>query len=76
MLAWYLSSIFRPMAARTMIFYEKVLSEAKDNALQDMEEKTNTLGANLIIGIDLDYEVIGRNGSMLMVSASGAAVRV
>ena len=56
--------------------YEKVLNEAKENALNEMEEKASELGANAIIGIDLDYEVIGKNGSMLMVSASGTAVRV
>lgn len=56
--------------------YEKVLSEAKDNALEEMEASAAALGANAIIGIDLDYEVLGKSGSMLMVSASGTAVRV
>ncbi len=56
--------------------YEKVLSEAKDNALEEMEARAAALGANAIIGIDLDYEVLGKSGSMLMVSASGTAVRV
>lgn len=54
--------------------YERVLSEAKDNALQEMQERAKRLGSNAIIGIDLDYETIGSTGSMLMVSASGTAV--
>ena len=51
--------------------YEKVLREAKDEA---MRERAQMLGANAIVGIDLDYETIGANGSMLMVAASGTAV--
>ena len=54
--------------------YEKVLKKAKDNALQEMEEKAKALGANAVIGIDLDYENIGKKGGMLMVVATGTAV--
>jgi uncharacterized protein YbjQ (UPF0145 family) len=54
--------------------YEEVLREAKDNALAEMEEKARQLGANAIVGIDLDYETVGTNGSMLMVTSSGTAV--
>ncbi len=54
--------------------YEKVLKEAKDTAIQEMKEKAQLLGANAVVGIDLDYETIG-NG-MLMVVASGTAVSV
>lgn len=54
--------------------YEKVLREAKDTALREMEEHAVELGANAIVGIDLDYEAIGQNGSMLMVTCSGTAV--
>lgn len=54
--------------------YEKVLREAKDTALREMEERAVELGANAIVGIDLDYEAIGQNGSMLMVTCSGTAV--
>ena len=54
--------------------YEKELRRAKDLALQQMVEQANALGANAVIGIDLDYETIGQGGSMLMVSASGTAV--
>lgn len=56
--------------------YEEGLREAKDIALREMQEQANQLGANAVIGVDLDYETLGRNGSMLMVSASGTAVIV
>lgn len=56
--------------------YEKVLREAKDTALQEMTQEANARGANAVIGIDLDYETVGESGSMLMVTASGTAVRV
>ena len=54
--------------------YEKVLKDAKDDALAELQEKAMRMGANAVIGIDLDYETIGN--SMLMVSASGTAVKV
>lgn len=54
--------------------YERVLREAKDNALAEMANNAEKLGANAVIGIDLDYETVGQNGSMLMVSSSGTAV--
>jgi len=56
--------------------YEEVLREAKVNAMNEMEEEARRLGANAVVGIDLDYETIGRNGSMLMVTSSGTAVLV
>jgi len=54
--------------------YEKVLREAKDIAVSEMQQYAAALGANAIIGVDLDYETVGQGGSMLMVSASGTAV--
>ena len=54
--------------------YESVLREAKDTALKAMEEHARAIGANAIVGIDLDYEALGANSSMLMVTASGTAV--
>lgn len=54
--------------------YEEGLREAKDIALREMQEQATRLGANAVVGIDLDYETLGSNGSMLMVSASGTAV--
>jgi uncharacterized protein YbjQ (UPF0145 family) len=56
--------------------YEEVLREAKVNAMNEMEEEARRLGANAVVGIDLDYETIGSNGSMLMVTSSGTAVFV
>jgi uncharacterized protein YbjQ (UPF0145 family) len=54
--------------------YEDVLSRARKEAIGEMEAEAARLGANAVIGVDLDYEVLGQNGSMLMVSASGTAV--
>lgn len=54
--------------------YERTLQEAKDTALREMEERARKLGANAVVGIDLDYETIGQSSSMLMVSCSGTAV--
>ncbi len=56
--------------------YEEVLREARETALREMRETALSMGANAVIGIDLDYEVIGQGGSMLMVSASGTAVKL
>lgn len=54
--------------------YEKVLAEAKDTSLSEMAERACQLGANAVVGIDLDYETIGQGNSMLMVTCSGTAV--
>ncbi|MCO6359574.1 heavy metal-binding domain-containing protein [Roseivirga pacifica] len=54
--------------------YERVLREAKQNAMQELEYNARALGANAVVGIDLDYETIGQSSSMLMVTASGTAV--
>jgi uncharacterized protein YbjQ (UPF0145 family) len=54
--------------------YEEGLREAKDIALREMQEQAVRKGANAILAVDLDYETLGSNGSMLMVSASGTAV--
>ena len=54
--------------------YEKVLREAKDTSIQEMMQRAYALGANAVVGIDIDYETIGANGSMLMVATSGTAV--
>lgn len=56
--------------------YEKVLGSARDTALREMQERAAALGANAVLGVDLDYEVLGRENGMLMVSASGTAVRL
>ena len=54
--------------------YEEVLRQAKDTALREMQQYAMSLGANAIVGVDLDYETVGNGGSMLMVTASGTAV--
>lgn len=54
--------------------YEKVLRKAKDSAMSEMVERATAIGANAVVGIDLDYETVGQNGSMLMVTCSGTAV--
>jgi uncharacterized protein YbjQ (UPF0145 family) len=56
--------------------YEKVLNDARQTAVAEMTDKAAALGANAVIGADLDYETVGTNGSMLMVTAAGTAVRV
>ena len=56
--------------------YEDKLQDARDAALRELEERAVSKGANAVVGVDLDYEVVGANGSMLMVSASGTAVTV
>ncbi len=53
--------------------YERTLQEAKDQAIAEMKQRAQQQGANAIIGIDLDYETVGK-GTMLMVSVSGTAV--
>jgi uncharacterized protein YbjQ (UPF0145 family) len=56
--------------------YERELRKARDLALDELEEQAAELGANAVVGIDLDYEVLGQANGMLMVSASGTAVVV
>ncbi|MGE6109586.1 heavy metal-binding domain-containing protein [Aeromonas bivalvium] len=56
--------------------YEKELARAREIAFDELKERAQALGANAVVGIDLDYEVVGQNGSMLMVSISGTAVVV
>jgi len=56
--------------------YERILADARNQAIQELQAEAAAIGANAVVGIDLDYEVIGDTGSMLMVSASGTAVRV
>ncbi len=56
--------------------YERILKKARDEAIQELQAECATRGGNAVVGIDLDYEVIGDTGSMLMVSASGTAVSI
>ena len=54
--------------------YERVLIEAKETSLKEMTARAQSMGANAIVGIDIDYETVGESGSMLMVATSGTAV--
>ena len=55
--------------------YERELQRARDISMSELQQRAQELGANAVVGIDLDYEVLGEKNSMLMVSASGTAVR-
>ncbi len=77
------ANVFRDMFAGVRDFvggrsgaYEKVLREGKEIALEDMCEQAKEMGGNAVIAVDIDYEVVGEKGSMLMVAVSGTAVRV
>lgn len=56
--------------------YEEELAKARTIAINEMCQQAQAMGANAVIGVDLDYETVGQNGSMLMVSATGTAVIV
>ena len=56
--------------------YEQELQKAREIAFEEMSQKAADLGANAIVGIDIDYETVGTQGGMLMVSVSGTAVAV
>jgi uncharacterized protein YbjQ (UPF0145 family) len=75
------ANIFRDMfaAVRDIVggrsaTYEKALAEARETALAEMTSRAQEMGANAVIGVDLDYEVLGQANGMLMVSCSGTAV--
>src|SRR5688500_6632694 len=54
--------------------YERALAEARETAVGEMQQRAQEIGANAVIGVDLDYEVLGQSNGMLMVSCSGTAV--
>ncbi|TLG73968.1 heavy metal-binding domain-containing protein [Culicoidibacter larvae] len=56
--------------------YELELQQAREDALREMSERAMEVGANAVVGVDVDYEVLGTGGNMIMVSASGTAVVV
>lgn len=56
--------------------YEQELIDARRQAMDEMSERAMAIGADAVIGIDIDYEVLGENGGMLMVTASGTAVKL
>ena len=75
------ANVFRDMfaAVRDVVggrsaTYERGLAEARNVAMSEMQAKAEQLGASAVVGIDLDYEVLGQNNGMLMVAVSGTAV--
>ena len=56
--------------------YENELADARDKAVEEMLNRAKTMGANAVVGVDVDYEVLGEKNGMLMVSVSGTAVVV
>ena len=81
--AWWRPNAFRDMfagirdiAGGRSAVYERELQKARDLAISEMAGRARDTGASAVIGIDLDCETAGRNGSMLMVAASGTAVVV
>jgi uncharacterized protein YbjQ (UPF0145 family) len=56
--------------------YERILKQARDEAIEELQAEAAARGCNAVVGVDLDYEVVGDTGSMLMVSASGTAVKI
>ncbi|MGV3491817.1 MAG: heavy metal-binding domain-containing protein [Devosia sp.] len=55
--------------------YESTLRDARNQAFKELRAEAERLGADAVVGVDIDYEVVGQGGSMLMVSVSGTAVR-
>jgi uncharacterized protein YbjQ (UPF0145 family) len=56
--------------------YEEELIRAREQAMQEMSQRAHQMGADAVVGVDVDYEVLGTNNGMLMVTASGTAVRI
>lgn len=69
-----LFAVVRDLVGGRSAAYEKELHKAREIALQEMQERAASLGANAVVGVDLDYEVLGQRNGMLMVTASGTAV--
>ena len=71
-----LMAVVRDVVGGRSAAYEKELGEARRVALEELQAEALRVGGNAVVGIDLDYEIVGQNGSMLMVSVSGTAVVV
>ncbi len=81
--AIYGANVFRDLFAGITDFlggrsgaYESVLRGGMEEAMKDMQERAGELGANAVVGVSVDYEAVGTEGSMLMVAVSGTAVRL
>lgn len=70
-----IGAVFRDIAGGRAAGYEKELRKARESAIAEMSAAATEMGADAIIGVDLDYETVG-NGSMLMVTAAGTAVKL
>jgi len=66
----------RDMVGGRSATYERELQNARDIAIQEMSQRAAQMGANAVVGVDLDYEVLGQSNGMLMVSVSGTAVKI
>ena len=71
----FAASIRNIVGGRSMS-YEEELIAAREQAMQEMSQRAAQLGADAVVGIDIDYEVLGENNGMLMVTASGTAVKL
>ena len=71
----FFAGIRNVVGGRSVFFVEE-LSNARSNAMAEMEQRAARMGANAIVGVDIDYEVLGTNNGMLMVSATGTAVTI
>jgi uncharacterized protein YbjQ (UPF0145 family) len=69
-----IGAMFKDITGGRVAGYEKELRKARDQALEEMSAAASQLGADAVLGVDIDYETIG--GSMLMVTASGTAVKL
>ena len=69
------ANIFRDIVGGRAGAYEKELRKAREIAFEELGSQARALGADAVVGIDIDYETVGQNGSMLMVSVSGTAVK-
>lgn len=69
-------AIVRDIVGGRSAAYERELAKAREFALEELSQRAHELGANAVVGIDLDYETVGQSGSMLMVNVSGTAVVV
>ncbi|PST45860.1 hypothetical protein CPA40_08840 [Bifidobacterium callitrichos] len=67
---------FRNMFGGRSQGYEEELTNARNEAIAEMQQRAEALGAQAVVGVDIDYEVLGADGSMLMVTASGTAVNI
>jgi uncharacterized protein YbjQ (UPF0145 family) len=67
---------FRDIAGGRSETYEKVVDEARTNAMNELVKKAESIGANAVVGINLDFETVGGGNNMLMVLATGTAVRI